>query len=222
MEFVAFFLLIAIAIAGAVYSALQAKRRREELARLAESLGLQFHPDKDHSLDEQYGFLDKLCQGSNRYAFNRMHGQYQGHDLMAFDYHYETHSTNSKGRRQTHHHYFSFFLLHLPAHCPELTIVREGWGSKLAQLVGYDDIDFESAEFSRKFCVRSRDKKFAYDICNALMMDYLLGNPDLSVEIDAHCLSLMFPSRLAAGQIAHNFNRLLELRKRVPAYLWNS
>jgi hypothetical protein len=103
-----------------------------------------------------------------------MRGNYRGHEILAFDYHYETDSTDSKGHRNTNHHWFSFYLLFLPRSVPDLTIVPEGIFSKIAQAFGYDDIDFESAEFSRKFCVRSADKKFAYDICNSRMIEYLL------------------------------------------------
>jgi hypothetical protein len=39
---------------------------------------------------------------------------------------------------------------------------------------GYGDIKFESAEFSKTFCLRTPDKKFAYDACNAKMIEYLL------------------------------------------------
>jgi hypothetical protein len=220
VEIVVFIVIAAFIIVGAILSALQARRRRQALANLAASLGLQYQAGRDHSLDERYRFLAKLCQGSNRYAFNILSGPYQGHPVMAFDYHYQTHSTDSKGRRQTHHHHFSFFILHLTEIFPELTIAAEGWGSKIAQLFGYDDIDFESAEFSKKFCVRSRDKKFAYDICHARMIEYLLANPDLTIEIENHCLTLMFPRPLAAEQIAFNLDRLVRLRNHFPNYLW--
>lgn len=211
---------IALVAAAAIFSAIQARKRREALQALASSLGLHFDPAKDYSMDGQYAFLGKLCQGSNRYAFNRIYGPYQGQQIMAFDYHYETHSHDSKGRRQTHHHYLSFFLLHLPGQFPELTITKEGWGSKLAQWAGYDDIDFESAEFSGKFCVRSSDKKFAYDICNAQMITYLIEHPDLTIEIECHCLSLVFQGALSSEQIAYNLNRLLQIRQRIPDYLF--
>jgi hypothetical protein len=114
--------------------------------------------------------------------------------VLAFDYHYETHSTDHKGNRQTHHHYFSFFILLLPVTFPELKITREGLLSKIGQALGYDDIDFESAEFSRSFCVRSKNRKFAYDVCNAQMMEYFLANRDLSLELKA-ALALAFDSR---------------------------
>ena len=140
--------------------------------------------------------------------------------MLAFDYHYETHSRDSKGRRHTYHHYFSFFILLLPVRFPELRITHEGLFSKIAQAFGYADIDFESAEFSRAFCVRSTDKKFAYDVCHARMMEYLLANRDLSIEIENEALALAFDSRLAPEQIELNLQRLAEIRSRLPDYLF--
>jgi hypothetical protein len=139
---------------------------------------------------------------------------------MAFDYHYETHSTDSKGRRQTHHHHFSFFILLLPRSFPELTIAREGVFSKIAQAFGFDDIDFESHEFSRKFCVRSKDKKFAYDVCHARFMEYLLANDDLNIEMEDSALAIGFGSCLKVSEIEHNLRRLREVRSFLPNYLF--
>ena len=215
-----FILFITIIIVAAIYSAIAARKRREELSALATRLGLSFNQEKDHALAARFGFLDKLAQGSNRYAFNILTGDYRGHQVLVFDYHYETHSTDSKGRQQTHHHYFSFFILMLPMAFPELRITHEGMLSKIAQVFGYDDIDFESAEFSRAFCVRSKDKKFAYDVCHAQMMEYLLANRDLCIEIERNALALAFDSRLSAAQIEFNLQRLLEFRSRLPEYLF--
>lgn len=215
-----FILVAAIIIAAVILGAKAAKKRREELAALAGRLGLNYRADNDSSLAERFAFLNALAQGSNRYAFNLLSGGYQGHEVLVFDYHYETHSTDSKGRQQTHHHYFSCFILLLPRSFPELRITREGWLSKIAQAVGYDDIDFESAEFSRAFCVRSKDKRFAYDVCHVQMMEYLLANRDLSIEIEDRALALAFGARLAAAQIEANLQRLIEIRMRLPDYLF--
>jgi len=213
-------LLIGVAIVAAIaFSALQAKKRREEMAAAAGALGLDFDPSQDRSADDRYHFLDKLGQGSNRYAFNRLSGRYEGHEVEVFDFHYETYSNKPKGGRQTHHHYFSFFVLHVPDDYPELTIAPENIFSKIGQLVGFDDIDFESAEFSNAFCVRSSDKKLAYDICHPRMMEYLLANRDLSVEIEAHCLSLFFGRRLAPTEIRRTLDRLVALRELIPEYV---
>ena len=47
--------------------------------------------------------------------------------------------------------------------------------------------------------MRSKDKKFAYDVCNAQMMEYLLANRDLSIEIEGPALALAFDTRLSAA-----------------------
>ena len=213
---------IAVVIVLAVASYVSAKKQREAMMALAARLGLRFDPGKSRDLASRYSFLNKLRTGENRYALNTLSGSYQGHDVLAFDYHYETHSTDSKGHRETHHYYLSCFLLHLPASFPELVIGREGFFSKVAQALGYDDIDFESHEFSRKFCVRSPNKKFAYDVCNARMIEYLLANDDLTIEIDGDTLAITFNSRLSPERIEPNLNRLIALRSLLPDYLFSA
>ena len=86
----------------------------------------------------------------------------------------------------------------------------------------YQDIKFESAEFSKTFCVRSPDKKFAYDVCNAQMMEYLLANRELSVEIENQALALAFNNCLSVEQIEFNLQRLIEIRSRLPDYLFTN
>lgn len=208
--------IVAIIVVVVVIGYIAARKRREAMRAAAARLGLRFQPRKDRGLARQYRFLDKLRQGSNRYAFNTLSGSYQGHDVMLFDYHYQTGSG-----KNTHHHYFSFFILQLLISFPELVIDKEGFFSKIAQAVGYDDIDFESHEFSRKFCVRSADKKFAYDVCNARMIECLLSNSDLSIEIEGDSLAISFHRRLAPEQIEPNLNRLITVRSLMPEYLFS-
>jgi hypothetical protein len=206
---------VVIFIIVLVLGYVSALKRREAMAAAAAKLGLQFMPHKDRYMARRYRFLDKLRRGSNRYAFNIISGSYQGHEVLIFDYHYKTGSG-----KNTHHYYISFFILQLPVSFPELIIGPEGIFSKIAQAVGYDDIDFESHEFSRKFCVRSRNKKFAYDVCNARMIDYLLSNTDLSIEIEESALAISFSSRLAPERIEPNLNRLITVRSLLPDYLF--
>ena len=214
LNFIFLFLFVALFVVGGIYSHIQKKKRREALVVLAKQLGLRLNTGKDHQIASRYRFLDKLSQGSNRYAYNILSGEWRNQDVLAFDYHYVT----SSGKHTTHH-YFSFFILHLPRDFPELKISREGVLSKIAQAVGYDDIDFESHEFSRRFCVRCPDKKIAYDICNAQMIDYLLNNDDLNIEIEGSALALGFDRTLAVEAIEHNLGRLLKIRSLFPDYL---
>jgi hypothetical protein len=70
--------------------------------------------------------------------------------------------------------------------------------------------------------VRSPDKKFAYDVCNAQMMEYLLANRDLSIEIENEVIALAFGARLAVEQFELNLQRLIEIRARLPEYLFTN
>jgi len=207
---------IAIAAVVAVLGYISSLKRREAMAAVAAKLSLHFAPHKDRVLARRYQFLDKLRVGSQRYAFNVLSGNYQGHEVILFDFHYRTGSG-----KNTHHHYISFFILHLPASFPELVIGPEGFFSKIAQAVGYDDIDFESHEFSRTFCVRSADKKFAYDVCNARTIEYLLSNMDLAIEIEGSAMAISFGSRLSPEGIEPNLNRLVTVRSLLPDYLFS-
>ena len=213
-------LVVGVILAGVIFNFILERRRREALAELARRLNLDFDAGQDDGIPGRFGFLKQLDQGDNRYATNVISGIYRQNKVLAFDYHYQTYSTDSKGHRTTQHHWFSFFILTLPTTFPELTIRRENFFTKVAEVFGYQDINFESAEFSRTFNVRSPDKKFAYDVCNAQMMEYLLANRDLSVELENEVIALAFNSRLAAAEFERNLQRLAEIRARLPEYLF--
>lgn len=214
-------IMVGLVLFATIYGLAQARKRRAALFELAQRLHLDFAPGNDAGLADRFSFLKQLAQGSNRYATNVLSGNYQQHEILAFDYHYETYHTDKNGTR-TEHHWFSFFILTLPASFPELTIRREGFFTKIAEVFGYADINFESAEFSKAFNVRSPDKKFAYDVCNAQMMEYLLANRDLSIEIENDALALAFTACLSAEQIELNLQRLVEIRSRLPEYLFTN
>jgi hypothetical protein len=211
---------VVVVIGGFIYSQIQARKRREGLFELAARLNLNFCPEEDRDVPEQFNFLNQFKQGDNRYAINIISGNYQQQKVQAFDYHYQTYYTDKNGTH-TEHHWLSFCILTLPAVMfPDLTIRREGFFTKLAEVFGYQDINFESAEFSKAFNVRSPDKKFAYDVCNARMIEYLLANRDVSLEIEDEVIALAFNSRISVEQFELNLQRLVEIRARLPEYLF--
>lgn len=209
-------IIIALAVVAAiVYSHIVKRQRRDAMAALAARLGLAFDEEKNRSLAEQLSFLRKLDTGDDRYAYNRLQGEFQGHHVMAFDFHYRTGSG-----KNTRHHYFSVLTLTLPRSFPELLITPEGFFSKIAQSLGYDDIDMESAEFSGVFCVRSPDKKFAYDVCHPQMMEYLLARRHLAIEFEGNALAMAHDTCLDVTGIEQSLQQLVEIRRLMPAYLF--
>jgi len=87
-----------VALAIAYFGWLQQKKRREAISALAGELGLQFLPQKDRSAVRQFEFLDLMRKGRNRFILNRLTGTLDDYKMEAFDFHYETHSTDSKVR----------------------------------------------------------------------------------------------------------------------------
>ncbi|HEY3760904.1 MAG TPA: DUF3137 domain-containing protein [Verrucomicrobiae bacterium] len=210
---------VVLVVVGSIYNAIAARKRREAMSGLAQRLNLSFDPGQDYGLAERYQFLKKLAQGDNRYAYNVLSGKYQDNDILAFDYHYQV-TTHDKNGSHTTHYTFSFFILLLPVPFPDLTIRHENFFMKIAEVFGYQDIKFESAEFSKTFNVRSPDKKFAYDVCNAKMMEYLLANQDLGVEIENQALALAFNKCLSTDQVEADLQRLAQIRSLMPDYLF--
>jgi hypothetical protein len=193
--------------------------RSSDYQALAAKLGFDSYiPNQNADFAKGWCFLSRLSQGENRYAFNLLQGTYQQQTLFVFDYHYQTNDG-----QEVQHRFFTIFMLIIKETFPKICIGTErsdALFSRMAESVGGEDIKFESAEFSRIFRVRSRDKKFAYDVCNPQMMEYLLANPDLEIEIQGPVISLAFEPQLSASDIEPNLQRLAQIRALLPQYLF--
>ncbi|NQU10353.1 hypothetical protein HQ590_06165 [bacterium] len=200
-----------------VYGAHAKAQRRKELAAWAAGHGLRFLPASRSDLESRYPEFDCLRHGTNRYAYNLIDGDWQGRALLGFDYHYATHSTDSKGRRRTQHHHFSAVVLRSPMPLEPLLIRPEGAFDKVKQFFGFEDINFESAEFSRRFYVQAANRRWAYDVIHQRTMEFLLAQPDFHLQFGPQDAIAWRSSRfngtefgVAAGVIAGVLDRLPE------------
>jgi hypothetical protein len=179
---VIFVVIAALAIGIGIVGYLQAEKRKKELAEWAIARGFTLDTESDYEFDSRFAEFDALQQGDSRYAYNIIEGTFAGRPICAFDYHYATHSTDSKGRRQTHHHHFSAVIVDSGLPLKPLRIRAEGFFDKVGEFFGLDDIDFESAEFSRTFHVKSPDRRWAYDVLHQKAMEFLLQAPRFTIE----------------------------------------
>ena len=175
---------IALMIVFAIAGHIQAKKRREALSALASHLGLRFDPNKDRSFDDRYRCFDALRWGDNRYAYNILRGEFDGRHIVGFDYHYETSRTDSDGDRTTTSHHFSAVIFQTALPLDGLTIRNEGFFDRMKTLFGFDDIDFESAEFSKAFHVKCRDRGMAYDVVQPETMEFMLKMPRFTLHFE--------------------------------------
>ncbi len=165
-----------------------AKKRRAALLAAAEKLGLRFDPKRTDAHNDELAQFAEFKQGFGQSASNLFTGSMEalGHSLPTIlgEFQYKTQSTDSKGNTTTTHHNFSFGYFTLPFSAPQVVIRKEHFFDRIASAIGFDDIDFESVEFSKAFHVTSKDKRFAYDLCHAPMMEFLLKERPLKIQVD--------------------------------------
>ncbi len=214
------FLLFAVAAGAlALLCWYMGEKRRKALRAWADAHALLFSAEREYGFDVRYPQFGVLGKGDNRYAYNMMRGSWNGRAMQAFDYHYEIHSTDSKGRRTTHHHHFSAILLDSAVPLKPLFIRPEGFLDKVTEFLGFDDIDFESAEFSRKFYVKASDKKWAYDVIHQRAMEFLLGGPAFTIQFETGCVLVCRGATFGVDEFGQAVEAAAGLLDRLPEYV---
>jgi hypothetical protein len=212
-------LLIIAAVFFVILGSMLEAERRKKLGEWAAQHGLTFDAGKDRSLDERFREFDCLRQGDDRYGYNFLSGQWDKRDFLGFDYHYATHIRDSKGRRRTIHHHFSAVIVGSAVPLKELLIRPESVLDKLAAFVGWDDIDFESAEFSRKYFVKSPDRRWAYDVLHTRAMQLLLDCPQYCIEFGPRGAIAWRDSAFSTEEFASAADLIDGLLDMLPEYL---
>ncbi len=174
-----YIIIFGVFAAAAIYGIFASRKRRLELAQWALKNDLTFSSEHDSSFGLRYSSFDCLNRGDSRYAYNVMTGAIAGRIFTGCDYHYATGSGKHR-----HHYNFSLIIVQSPILLEPLFIRPENIFDKFTELVGFNDIDFESAEFSKKFYVKAPNKKWAYDIIHPRMMEFLLAVPVFSIQFD--------------------------------------
>jgi hypothetical protein len=211
-----FVVLFFIVLSGIFYwiSVVNDHKRAQALKQFAAANRWTFLPDEKYDMKYFFPKVALFCKGNTQETSNVIKGTYSGCSVTMCDYEYTTHTGKS-----THTHYYSCYMLHLPVSFGWLNVAPEGLFSKIAQAFGYDDIDFESAEFSRRYCVRAQDRKEAYALITPQMIDYLMATPGLYFSIQGKRLLVTTEGKLQSWEIQQQLNFLLGIAARIPGYL---
>jgi hypothetical protein len=211
--FFLFFLVVAALII--IGLRLQAKRRGE-WQQFALRNGLSFSARDPFGLVASQKHFDFFSQGHSRSAYNVCYGTTRGLTIRAFDYVYKTGS----GKDETTHTFTAIIVLAAMTF-DRLMIRQESIFDKVAAAIGFDDIDFESAEFSRHFYVKSVNKKFAYDVIHARMMEFLLAHRPLAIEADGNTLIFHRGKRLRVAEVEPLLGDAEQFLALIPDYVRN-
>ncbi len=162
---------VAVIIISAVYGFISQQRRRAELFAWCRQRNYQFDPSDFDGLDGAFPQCPCFNVGHSRRAFNRCMGMVDAREFQAFDYVYVTGSGKNR-----HTHRLSVVTIRSRFPLLPLLIRPETLGDKFSKILGMQDIEFESAEFNRRFIVQAADRKWAYDILHQRAMQFLLNH----------------------------------------------
>ena len=207
---------IAIVVAAAIAAHRAEQRRRAEFLAVAAEAGLLYSPESMGDWDDRWPRFECFQRGHGREAFNLLSGRLggAGPECVLGEYRFkETHGSGKNRRTVTYTFGFAIVMVPLDG-MPDILIRREGFLDKVAGFLGFDDIDFESVEFSRAFMVKSQDKRFAYDLIDAQMMEFLMGAGTPNIDLGA-----CGPGR-GAFCLWHSQNTRLEPRELLQLGRW--
>jgi hypothetical protein len=202
----------AIAVTAVVIGMVYEQRRRKEMAEFARRQGMEYAPDAGDFFEHYDGFMP-FGQGRSRRASNLVHGRRSDVDWEMFDYRYVTGS----GKRRTTHRY-GVVVAKVGLALPRITMRPEGMFDKIASLAGFDDINFESEAFSRRYHVKSQDRQRVYDVIHPKMMEYLMSLPAVHWQLGPGVVMLVRGGGYSPAELQRAMAMIEGLLSRVPEY----
>jgi hypothetical protein len=145
------------------------RARRQGFQQVAMQLHLSY------SRDDQLGLLGYpftlFTRGDDRGIENVIWGTWQEVDVIAFDYMY----SEGSGKDRTDYR-FDCAIVPIEADSPRLLIEHENLMTSLAGALSFHDQQFESEAFNDEYRVHCEVPKFANDVLDSRMMQWLLDN----------------------------------------------
>jgi len=143
---------------------------------------------------------------------NTSWGTWRGMEVVVIDYWFARSSDPSRND----YRYYTCAATPVPAVWPNLSIVPEDLGSRLATSAGRRDIEFELESFNRAFQVRSDDPRFAHALVDARMIGWLQElPPETGFEILDGTLLCRTPRQLD-GDVSWALETMATFLERVP------
>ena len=160
-----------------------AKARTDALRQIARSRSLHYNKLSDYKHTSTYRAFKYFNKGSDPVCNNTIEGvckiRGRPHKIKMGDFRYTIVTDDGPETYE-----FSYLCVHLPyMGVPDLVIRRENLLDKIKSSVGVVDINFESAHFSKKYYVKSSNKKFAYSVISPLMIEDSMTFPLPNIEL---------------------------------------
>jgi hypothetical protein len=207
------------AVAIAVSGYLLEQKRRERLMEFAHKRGWQYAGEVPALCDRWPG--TPFGKGDHPRARNVLSGTESGRPFTAFDYTYETHSTDSKGKRSTTTHRWAVTVVPMQGYLGHVEVVPEGVMDRMAGAIGLvQDIDLESEAFNRRFRVSASSPKLASDILTPRTMEYLLAMDGEGWRTCGSDLVGFAQGRMDPAEVVKTCAVLGRVHAGIPSFVW--
>jgi hypothetical protein len=173
-----FGIVIALGLAIWSLSLYLAKRRRDSIEKFAHSLGMSFEAGPFESEYITNVHFPLFTRGRAQKVLNVVRTTINSREFTLFDYRYTTGAGKNKK---------SYFhtVIHTAVHhkLPTFTLGKETIFSKIAQSVGYQDIDIpEDREFSKLFVIRGEFEDAIRNCFTSDIRELLKNFPKVTLE----------------------------------------
>jgi hypothetical protein len=176
-----------IGIAALIISWLLEKKRTRELREVALANGFQFIETSppDFILPREMKIFER---GYGRRTKNILHGEHNQRNWTIFEYQYQVGAGKSSQR------YLQTVFL-TSTDLPRFYLTTENLWHKLAAMVGYNDVDFESfPTFSKRYYLKSPDERIRSAFSTDVLTFFEREPIRHTIESQDHSLALYRPN----------------------------
>ncbi len=206
--------------AAAWWSWSRKRKRRQALATFASQFDLEVYEQDPFGLTSLPFRL--FSEGDGCGCENVLVGTWHGLPVKEADYWYYTESSDSRGRRSRTYHYFSVVVGDVACTVPDVSIQHESVLWRMADHLGFHDIEFESEEFNRRFRVAAADREFAFQLVDDRMMAWLLSTGGaFGFEVNGGNL-LVWTKRIDPFSFPSLLGTAKAFVDHVPRLVWNT
>ena len=195
------------------------RKRRERLMLFGLRRGWSYVGEDPSLVDRWPG--QPFGHGDHRRARNVMTGTESGRGFTAFDYSWQTHSTDSKGHRSSTTHHAWVVALPMPGWLGTVQVEHQNVLHRVAGAVGLmTDIDLESEEFNRRFRVTATSPKLASDLLPPRTMEHLVRSGSEAWRTCGTELVGWADGHLDPAELVRTCSVLGRVLDGVPAFVW--
>lgn len=194
------------------------RRRRQAMQELAATMGWAYAARDDAWARRWPGA--PFGVGDARQVRNVVTGVWRGREVVAFDYSYQTSTTDGQGHRTTTLHRFGVCALALPAPLPRLQVTPERALTRIGRALGVPGIELESEEFNRSFRITCPDPRFASDVLHPRTMELLLAEGDVAWRVEGSELLCWDAGQQRPAQVLERLDLLAAIADGVPSFVW--